>query len=116
MHATYLENIVRQAARLEGIPKASLRPGDWVLVRTRNSLYWICVQGEDVYSVSGGWFNRHGLSPATVTIAGCTWGGSAIKTDIVAACGLCLEFGNSVRTTRIQQVRVLRGEDEMRWN
>ena len=38
------------------------------------------------------------------------WGGSAIKHDIVAACGLFLEFGNWVITTRIQKIRVIRRE------
>ena len=40
----------------------------------------------------------------TVKINGCTWGGSAIKIDIVAAAGLCLEFGNKVRTSPIQKI------------
>ncbi len=36
-------------------------------------------------------------------------GGSVIKHDIVAACGLRLEFGNRVVTSRIRAVRVIRG-------
>ena len=43
---------------------------------------------------------------------GCTWGGSAIKEDIVAARGLFLEFGNHVITTRIQNVRVIPREQQ----
>jgi hypothetical protein len=42
------------------------------------------------------------------TITGCTLGGSVIKLDIVAACGLRLEFGNRVVTTPIQKVYVIR--------
>ena len=64
--------------------------------------------GNDLYSVSGGWFDRHGLSPATTAISGCRWGGRDIETDIVAAPGLFLQFGNRVTTTRIQQVSVVR--------
>jgi hypothetical protein len=41
------------------------------------------------------------------TIPGCTWGGSAIKVDIVAAFGLMLEFGNRLTTSPIQEVFVL---------
>ncbi|MGH9367493.1 MAG: hypothetical protein ACRD3M_07445, partial [Thermoanaerobaculia bacterium] len=60
-------------------------------------------------SVRGGWFDRQKLSPVTTSIAGCTWGGSAIKNDIVAACRLHLEFGNRVLTSRIREVLVIRG-------
>jgi hypothetical protein len=107
-----LEAIIDQADRFEGVRKADLRSGDWVLVTTKNSLYSICVLGNDLYSVSGGWFDREGKSPATTTINGCTWGGTAIKTDIVAGRGLFLEFGNQVLTTRIRNVRVIRGAEQ----
>ncbi len=102
-----LEARVEQSSQLEFIRKRDLQCGDWVLVTTRNSIYAICVLGDGLYSVSGGWFDRHGMSPLKITINGCTWGGSAIKHDVVAACGLFLEFGNHVMTTRIQQVRVI---------
>ncbi|MFQ5695971.1 MAG: hypothetical protein ACE5HB_08280, partial [Terriglobia bacterium] len=89
-----------------------LRSGDWVLVTTKNSLYSICVLERDLYSVSGGWFDREGDSPQRVAINGCTWGGRALKHDIVAAPGLFLEFGNQVLTTRIQSVRVIRADEQ----
>ncbi len=104
--------IVVQASGLEPVRKKDLRSGDWVLITTKNSLYSICFLGGDLYSVSGGWFDRKGVSPQKTTINGCTWGGSAIKNDIVAAPGLFLEFGNQVMTTRIQHVRVIRCEDQ----
>lgn len=107
-----LERMVEQSAQLEAVRKAELRSGDWVLVTTKNSLYSICALGDGTYSVSGGWFDREGLSPARTTINGCTWGGNAIKIDIVAARGLFLEFGNRLITTRIQDVRVIRHEDQ----
>jgi len=47
------------------------------------------------------------------TIAGCTWGGSAIKEDIVAACGLHLEFGKRVVTSTIQKVSIFRNTEEL---
>ncbi len=106
-----LDTLVRHVERLEGIHKDELRQGDWVLVDTLNSLYSIYVQGDGKYTVSGGWFDRKGLAPATLTINGCTWGGRAIKSDWVAAPGLCLEFGNAVITTRIRRVRVIRAEE-----
>ena len=104
-----LQQRLQQTRQLEAIRKEDLRCGDWVLVTTKNSVYSICALGDDLYSVSGGWFDRECMSPRKTTINGCTWGGSAIKQDIVAACGLFLEFGNKVLTTRIQRVRVLRG-------
>jgi hypothetical protein len=57
-----------------------------------------------MYSVSGGWFDKKGLSPMTTRIAGCTWGGSAIKVDTAAVCGLRLEFGNRLITSTIQKI------------
>ena len=107
-----LEAIVAHAARVESIPKASLNHGDWVVVETKNSTYSIMVNGDSTYSVSGGWFDRQGLSPHRVAVNGCTWGGSAIKHDVVASPGLFLEFGNGVITTRIQQVRVMKHDTE----
>ena len=107
-----LDARAEQASRLEEVRKRELRSGDWVLVTTRNSVYSICVLDQDQYLVSGGWFDREGLSPQEITINGCTWGGSAIKHDIVAARGLFLEFGNQVMTTRIQRVQVIPREHQ----
>ncbi|MCZ6486115.1 MAG: hypothetical protein O6826_10500 [Acidobacteria bacterium] len=103
-----LEAIVNETERLKEVRKAELNQGDWVLVTTLNSTYSIRVLEEDLYSISGGWFDREGLSPLRTSITGCTWGGSAIKVDIVAACGLHLEFGNRVVTSPIQNVCVMR--------
>lgn len=106
--ARTLEAIVRQSGRPDLIWKKDLCCGDWILITTRNSIYSICVLGNDLYSVSGGWFDREGISPLKTTINGCTWGGSAIKHDIVAGQGLFLEFGNQILTTQIQRVQVIR--------
>jgi len=101
---------VKQARSLEEVRKKDLHAGDRVLVTTRNSLYRIWVLHEGVYRVAGGWFDLQRISPQRMAINGCTWGGSAIKHDILAACGLRLEFGNTVRTTRIREVRVIRAD------
>lgn len=103
-----LDAISEHADALEGVRKSEVRQGDWIVVDTKNSSYSICALGDGRYCVSGGWFDRQGVSPATVTINGCTWGGSAIKTDFVAGRGLFLEFGNRVVTTRIRNVRLIR--------
>ena len=106
-----LRSLVEKLSCFGGVRKSDLHKGDWVLVQTRNSTYSIYCLGEDLYSVSGGWFDRKGLSPQEINIVGCTWGGTAVKTDIVAARGLFLEFGNHVATSRIQHVRLIRREE-----
>jgi hypothetical protein len=105
-----VDAILHQMGHFEAIRKGDLRLGDQVLVSTENSLYTIQVQDEGTYSISGGWFDRNGLSPALTSITGCTWGGTAIKRDLVAARGLRLEFGNRVVTSPIREVRVIRGD------
>lgn len=105
-----LQSETDEARALDEILKTDLNAGDRVLVTTRNSVYTIWTLDDGSYWVWGGWFDRTGESPRRVTINGCTWGGSAIKQDVVAARGLRLEFGNSVRTTRIRDVRVIRAE------
>ncbi len=101
--------ILEQAQRSRPIRKVDLGRGDCVLVTTENSVYSIQVLEDATYCIRGGWFDRQKLSPVRTSIAGCTWGGSAIKNDIVAACGLHLEFGNRVLTSRIREVLVIRG-------
>jgi len=101
-----LSALVDQTHRLKQVRKEDLRCGDLVLVKTRNSVYSIRVS-ESGYVVSGGWFDRKGLSPMKTTIVGCTWGGTVIKVDIVAACGLRLEFGNRLITSTIRKIFVM---------
>lgn len=109
-----VQGILEQARHSRPVPKAELGCGDRVLVTTENSVYSIQVLGDATYDVRGGWFDRQGLSPVRTSIAGCTWGGTVIKNDIVAACGLHLEFGNRVVTSRIREVHVIRGRVEER--
>jgi hypothetical protein len=102
-----LEAAVEEAQSLDEVRKKDLHSGDRVLVTTRNSRYTIWVLGDGLYWIFGGWFDLQGISPQRVAINGCTWGGTAIKSDIVAARGLRLQFGNTVLTTRIREVRVI---------
>jgi hypothetical protein len=99
-----LTDIVEESEALNQLHKSSLKAGDTIILKTINSVYLIKVLEEEKYIVSGGWFDKTNLSPATLTIRGCTWGGSVIKNDIVAACGLHLEFGNKVVTSRITKI------------
>ena len=108
MNAPTLDSMIQCAEQIPQIRKSDLRPGDICFVKTLNSTYRIRVESHGKYEVSGGWFSKKGLDGCKTTIAGCTWGGSVIKTDIVAACGLCLEFGNRVITSTIQKVILFR--------
>jgi len=106
-HAHSLDAIITQSEHLKQVRKAELHFGDWVIVVTLNSVYSLRVLEDDFFLVSGGWFDRKGMAPLKTTVAGCTWGGSIIKADIVAACGLSLEFGNRVVTSAIQKIYVI---------
>ena len=105
-----LDVLAARAHSLPSVSRADLRSGDWLVVRTRNSVYSLCLLDDGTYSVAGGWFDRSGNSPQRVGVNGCTFGGRAILRDVVAAPGLFLEFDNRVTTTRIREARVLRGD------
>jgi hypothetical protein len=104
-----LARLTRCAAETDSLRERDLEVGDWVLVRTRNSLYVLGFLGGGAYQASGGWFDKQGSGPAVVRVNGCTWGGHAILTGMVAAPGMFIEFDNGLGTTRIQEVRLLRG-------
>lgn len=105
-----LEGIQRRLPMLRQVSKEELKPGDILFAKTRNSLYQIHDAGRGEVLVSGGWFERKSTAPSRTKVCGCTWGGSVIKVDILAACGMCIEFGNRVTTSEVQTIIVLRGE------
>jgi len=104
-----LAALAAAAGFLRGVRRGQLQPGDTVVVETRNSLYAVGALANGEFAVSGGWFDENGGGTARVEIVGCTWGGPAILTDMIAAPGLFLEFGNGVRTTRIRAVSLVSG-------
>lgn len=106
--ARTLDRIAAHAGRIEGIRDDDVAPGDWVIIRTRNSTYVLAALGSGTFRVTGGWFASTGQDHANVRILGCTWGGSVIHTQLIAAPGMCVEFDNSVRTSRIQEVCLFR--------
>lgn len=103
-----VERLATAGAMVEGVREADLQIGDWVIVWTRNSTYALRANGDGTFEATGGWFLRDPASGARVRVAGCTWGGSALLTRMIAAPGMFLEFTNQVRTTRIREVHVLR--------
>lgn len=112
--ARTLSRILGHDESNEAVRKAELRRGDHVVVATENSVYTIVVAGESSYDVAGGWFGRNGDGFVRTAINGCTWGGSIIQTRIVAARGLCMEFGNRVVTSPIRQFWLIRADGSRR--
>ena len=106
--ARTLTKLAGVAPDLDGIWKRDTRAGDWVVAKTRNSTYTLAVQTDLSVVVTGGWFAGTGEDGGRVQVAGCTWGGSAILTGMLAAPGMCIEFSNGVRTTRVREVKVIR--------
>ena len=106
-----LDRITASARDIEGVWAHEVREGDWVVVRTRNSTYSLASVGNGRYQVVGGWFSAEGCDNVRVRVVGCTWGGTAIHTGLVAAPGMFLEFDNGVRTTRIREVRLMRADE-----
>jgi hypothetical protein len=101
-----LEKIVDGIIYQRQIYKKNLRFGDLLIITTMNSEYNIFVLESGFFLIMGGWFDQAGLSPAKMGVKGCSWGGNIIKIDIIAACGLHLEFSNGLRTSIIRKVIV----------
>lgn len=97
-----LASFVDAAGRTQAIGRSTVAPGDLLIVRTRNSVYLIRRDADGQYLVSGGWFARKGAGVTRTTIAGCTAGGSMIRCDVIAARGLCIEFGNRLITSAVR--------------
>lgn len=102
-----LAALTESVEHLHRVRKSDLRPGDCLVAVTNNSTYILRMQADGACLVSGGWFDRKGRSPAHVRVNGCTWGGSIINVDILAACGLCIEFGNRVTTSPVRSITVI---------
>lgn len=110
--ARTLDRLVHSAGTIEGIWSDAVQPGDWIVIRTKNSVYSLAALGKGRYRVVGGWFRARGLEDEEVRVNGCTWGGTTIHTRLIAAVGMYLEFDNGVRTTRIREISLIRGGDE----
>jgi len=108
--AAFIASVVEwaRATPATSVPTTAATPARASAIRTRNSVYVLRVNPDGTFDAEGGWFSREEASGLGLKVAGCTWGGSAILTRMIAAPGMFLEFGNRVRTTRIREVRHLR--------
>jgi len=103
-----LDSLSESSRTIDGVWADDVEPGDLLIVHTQNSVYRITALGGGLFRVEGGWFSAHDLESAEVRIAGCTWGGRAILTRLIAAPGMCIEFDNTVQTTSVRDVRLFR--------
>ena len=108
-----LDRITAVAPAIDGLWARDVLPGDWIIVHTKNSVYALSALGRDRFLVSGGWFSAEHCDNTTVSVAGCTFGGNAIITGLLAAPGLFVEFSNGVVTTRIRKVELIRGGEPL---
>jgi hypothetical protein len=106
--APTLDRLASAGCRVDGIREGDLQAGDWVIVFTKNSTYSLRANGDGTFEATGGWFADHAEAGERLRIAGCTWGGTALLTRMIAAPGMFLEFANGVRTTRIREARHIR--------
>ena len=104
-----LDRITLHSDRTPKVRKDELSPGDWVIIRTVRSDYRLKVLEGGTYEVRGGWFDRRGCAPMTLGIAGATWGGSAIMPQVLAACGMRVEFRNRLITSPVKSITVFPG-------
>ena len=102
-----LDRLIDRAGVSAALYRGDIRPGDFIEVQTLNSRYTIRSLGDGRYLVTGSWFDRTCGGPTEVSIKGCTWGGSTIKVDVIAACGLCIEFGNRIVTSTVRRIVLL---------
>ena len=108
LRAIPIDALTSVAKTVGGVRRKDLASGDRIIVSTRNSVYSLAARRDGSFEVSGGWFARDGRGPTTVEILGCTAGGHALFTDLIAAPGLYIEFADGVRTTRVRTVRRIR--------
>ncbi len=106
-----LDKIVQSTEKLKHVSKASFNLWDYLFVKTRNSLYTIRKIEDTYFEVSGGWFDKKGLSPSRLMIRGCSYGGSTLHINMLAACGLRMEFGNNLITSPVNQIIVIKAEN-----
>jgi hypothetical protein len=105
-----LDSLSENARAIDGIWADEVEPGDRLIVHTQNSVYSLTALPNGLFRVSGGWFSAQGLDEVELRIVGCTWGGRAILTRLIAAPGMCIEFDNTVQTTSVREVRLFRYE------
>ena len=107
MIAATLNSITECAHLYPQVKKDELHKGDWVVIHTVKSVYTLHVLGDCLYEAKGGWFDKKGCTPMKIGVAGATWGGSAIMPQVLAACGMRVEFRNRLITSEVKSILVI---------
>jgi hypothetical protein len=108
-----LDVLVAASQSLPGVRRREVTAGDRLVVATRNSIYVLLAAADGRFVVSGGLFARQGRGPLPIAVNGCTAGGRALFSDLVAAPELFLEFADGTTTTRIRSVRLIPAADAL---
>jgi hypothetical protein len=111
VHGVPVDRLSEAAEHLQGVRRREIAAGDRIIVATKNSIYSLTACGDGSFIVSGGWFEREGRGATRLEVHGCTAGGRALFTDLIAAPGLFLELSDGTQTTRIRSVRRIRRAD-----
>lgn len=110
-HGMPLNRAVSLRQQIKHVARDGVCVWDCLLIKTYNSSYMLKKVDDKNFEISGGWFDKKGLSPSRMIIRGCTWGGSIIHIDMLAAIGLRVEFGNNVITSPVKQIIVIKAQN-----
>jgi hypothetical protein len=108
MIAATLDTLTRCTHLFPQVRKDELNTGDWVIIHTVKSVYTLHVLGDGLYEARGGWFDKKGITPMCIGVAGATWGGSAIMPKVLAACGMRIEFQNRMITSPVRSIVIFK--------
>ncbi len=97
-----------QFERVSELSRSEVEAGDLIVIHTHNSVYYLRCDNDMKFIVSGGYFDSDTKISQRIGISGCTWGGSAINTEMLAVRGMQLEFANHVTTSSIRKIKVLK--------
>lgn len=103
-----LKSFTNASNRAPALLKNEISTGDWIVVKTMNSVYVLTAGHAQQFRVSGGYFEKSPSGPVKTTVTGCGWGGSFMKFDAIAVCGLRMEFGNRIITSTISAFAIFK--------
>ena len=107
MLAPTLDRLTQSVHLFPQVRKDEVNTGDWIIIRTVKSTYTLHALGGGLFDASGGWFDKKGYSPMRISVNGATWGGSAIMPQVLAACGMSIEFRNKLKTSPVQSIVIV---------
>lgn len=107
MLAPTLDRLSQTVHLFPQVRKDEIHAGDWIIINTVTSTYMLHAVGDGLFDASGGWFDKKGYSPMRIGVNGATWGGSSIMPQVLAACGMSIEFRNKVKTSSVKSILII---------